>query len=31
VKGHEQSVNELLKENGHASAYYGGKKKIFGG
>ena len=31
VKGHEQSVNELLKENGHASAYYGGKKKVFGG
>ena len=29
VKGHEQSVNELLKENGHASAYYGGKKKVF--
>ena len=31
VKGYEQSVNELLKENGHASAYYGGKKKVFGG
>ena len=31
VKGHEQSVNELLKENGHASEYYGGKKKTFGG
>ena len=30
VKGHERSVNELLKENGHASAYYGGKKKVFG-
>ena len=30
VKGHEKSVNELLKENGHASAYYGGKKKVFG-
>jgi len=30
VKGHETSVNELLKENGHASAYYGGKKKVFG-
>ena len=30
VKGHETSVNELLKENGHASEYYGGKKKIFG-
>ncbi len=31
VKGHETSVNELLKENGHASEYYGGKKKVFGG
>ena len=31
VKGHEQSVNELLKENGHASVYHGGKKKVFGG
>ena len=31
VKGHEQSVNELLKENGHAYEYDGGKKKIFGG
>ena len=31
VKGYEQSVNELLKENGHASEYYGGKKKVFGG
>ena len=30
VKGHEQSVNELLKENGHAYEYDGGKKKIFG-
>ena len=29
VKGHETSVNELLKENGHASEYYGGKKKTF--
>ena len=29
VKGHEKSVNELLKENGHASEYYGGKKKVF--
>ena len=29
VKGHDTSVNELLKENGHASAYYGGKKKVF--
>ena len=31
VKGHDTSVNELLKENGHASAYYGGKKKTFNG
>jgi len=26
VKGHDVSVNELLKENGHASEYYGGKR-----
>ena len=31
VKGHEKSVNELLKENGHAYEYDGGKKKTFGG
>jgi len=31
VKGNDTSVNELLKENGHASEYYGGKKKTFGG
>ena len=31
VKGHETSVNELLKENGHAYEYHGGKKKVFGG
>jgi len=30
VKGHETSVNEILKENGHAYEYDGGKKKIFG-
>ena len=30
VKGNDTSVNELLKENGNASAYYGGKKKVFG-
>ena len=29
VKGHEKSVNELLKENGHAYAYFGGKKSVF--
>ena len=31
VKGHEKSVNELLKETGHAYEYDGGKKKVFGG
>jgi len=31
VKGHESSVNELLKENGHAYEYHGEKKKVFGG
>ena len=31
VKGEEKSVNELLKEHGHASEYHGGKKKTFGG
>ena len=31
VKGHEKSVNQLLKENGHAYEYDGGKKKVFGG
>ena len=30
VKGHEKSVNELLKENGHAYEYHGEKKKEFG-
>ena len=30
VKGNETSVNELLKENGHAYEYDGGKKKVFG-
>ena len=30
VKGHEKSVNELLKENGHAYEYDGGTKKVFG-
>ena len=29
VKGQEKSVNELLKENGHAYEYDGGKKKVF--
>ena len=31
VKGNEKSINELLKENGHAYEYDGGKKKVFGG
>ena len=30
VKGHDTSVNELLKENGHAYSYDGGTKKVFG-
>ena len=30
VKGNEQSVNQLLIENGHAYEYDGGKKKVFG-
>ena len=30
VKGHEQSVNDLLIENGHAYEYHGEKKKVFG-
>ena len=30
IKGEEKSVNELLKENGHAYEYDGGKKKVFG-
>ena len=29
VKGYEQSVNDLLLENGHAYEYEGGKKKVF--
>jgi micrococcal nuclease len=31
VKGHDISVSELLKENGHAYEYYGEKKKKFKG
>ena len=30
VKGNEKSINELLKENGHAYEYHGGTKKVFG-
>ena len=29
IKGNEQSLNELLKENGHAYEYHGEKKKVF--
>ena len=29
VKGYDNSLNDLLKENGHAYEYYGGKKKEF--
>jgi len=29
IEGEDTSVNELLIENGHASEYYGGKKKEF--
>ena len=31
VEGEETSLNELLKENGHAYEYDGGTKKVFGG
>ena len=30
VKGETKSLNDLLIENGHAYAYEGGKKKVFG-
>ena len=30
IKGEEKSVNELLKEHGHAYEYHGEKKKAFG-
>ena len=29
IKGHDKSVNDLLKENGHAYEYHGEKKKVF--
>ena len=29
VKGNEKSLNDLLKEHGHAYEYHGGKKKKF--
>jgi len=31
IDGEDKSLNDLLIENGHAYAYEGGKKKIFGG
>ena len=31
VKGHDKSLNELLKDNGHAYEYHGEKKKKFDG
>ena len=31
VEGEETSLNELLKENGHAYEYDGGTKKVFNG
>ena len=31
VDGEEKSLNDLLKENGHAYQYDGGKKKVFNG
>ena len=30
IDGEDKSLNDLLIENGHAYAYEGGKKKIFG-
>jgi micrococcal nuclease len=30
IKGEDKSLNDLLIENGHAYAYEGGKKKVFG-
>jgi len=29
IEGEDKSLNELLKDNGHAYAYHGGKKKQF--
>ena len=29
LKGHDESLNDLLKLNGHAYEYHGGKKKKF--
>ena len=31
VKDYERSVNQLLKDNGHAYEYHGEKKKVFNG
>ena len=29
IKGHRDSLNDLLKIHGHAYEYHGGKKKVF--
>jgi len=29
IKGHKDSLNDLLKIHGHAYEYHGGKKKVF--
>ena len=29
IEGEDKSLNELLKDNGHAYEYHGGKKKEF--
>ena len=31
IEGEELSLNELLKKEGHAYEYFGGKKKVFSG
>ena len=31
IEGEDKSLNELLKDNGHAYEYDGGKKKEFNG
>jgi len=29
IKGYDKSLNEMLKENGHAYEYHGGTKRVF--
>jgi micrococcal nuclease len=31
IKGEDKSLNQLLRDNGHAYEYAGGKKKVLGG